>query len=271
MIQSITKDSKIFDDERYKKDVIPFSLIEVIKQNPLILQSDEENFIIAASATYHPAWIWTVDGISEQKIQEMLDRLLAIAQNFPQFLYIAKVDISKKIENYFLNHGFKFDKKTEMESFECVELIPAKNNTVKIEKPTADDIIEVAIALRQNEFEIFGVDAKVNVFLPIAAEEISNPYFFVIKEDGIIAAMATGKFENDSHIAVSKVYTKEKFRNRGYAGALVAHISRIILDMGKTPILYTDKSNPYSNRAYIKVGYQQRGSVTRIELLSDNN
>ncbi len=271
MIQSITDESRIFGDENYLKDVIPFSLIETIKKNPLILQSDEENFIIAASATYHPAWIWTKDGISASKLEELLARLQGIVQNFPQFLYIAKDDIAINIENYFSKHGFKPDKKTFMESFECQNLIPPKNTTVKIEKPVAEDIIEVAIALRRNEFEIFGVDAKINVFLPIAAEEIMNQYFFVIKEDGVIAAMATGKFEDENHVAISKVYTKEEYRNRGYAGALVAHISKMIQDKGKTPILYTDKSNPYSNRAYINVGFQPRGSVTRVEMVSDND
>ncbi len=270
MIEVITRESKIFESPDYKKDIIPFSLIETIKQNPLILQSDEESFIIAASATYHPMWIWTKDGISSSKIEELLSRLINIAQNFPQFLFIAKDDITIKIEKHFEKHGFCPFKKTYMESFECKEIIPAKNSEVIIEKPTDEDIIEVAIALRQNEFEIFGVDAKINVFLPIAAEELRNPYFYIIKEDGIIASMATGKYEDENHIAVSKVYTKEKYRNKGYAGAIVAHISKIILDKDKTPILYTDKDNPYSNKAYINVGYEKRGSVTRVEMLKNN-
>jgi predicted GNAT family acetyltransferase len=55
---------------------------------------------------------------------------------------------------------------------------------------------------------------------------------------------------------VGPVYTPPEFRRRGYAGAAVGAISRLLLDRGH-PLccLYTDRSNPTSNHIYQEVGY----------------
>jgi predicted GNAT family acetyltransferase len=53
------------------------------------------------------------------------------------------------------------------------------------------------------------------------------------------------------------VYTPPYFRNRGYAGACVARLSRQILDGGKKYcVLYTDLANPASNSLYMNIGYK---------------
>jgi len=55
---------------------------------------------------------------------------------------------------------------------------------------------------------------------------------------------------------VGPVYTPKHFRRKGYATALVAGLSQIILDSGKSfATLFTDLSNPISNSIYMKVGY----------------
>jgi hypothetical protein len=53
------------------------------------------------------------------------------------------------------------------------------------------------------------------------------------------------------------VYTPPRFRRRGYASALVAELSRRLLDDGRDYcFLYTDLANPTSNRIYMDVGYE---------------
>lgn len=59
-------------------------------------------------------------------------------------------------------------------------------------------------------------------------------------------------------ISVSAVYTPKKLRNKGYASALVAGTSQRMLDQGKKIcVLYTDLSNPTSNKIYQNIGYQE--------------
>ena len=56
---------------------------------------------------------------------------------------------------------------------------------------------------------------------------------------------------------VGPVYTPPEFRRRGYASAVVAGVSRRLLDEGRRYcFLYTDLANPTSNRIYQDIGYE---------------
>ena len=57
---------------------------------------------------------------------------------------------------------------------------------------------------------------------------------------------------------VSGVYTLPAARKQGYASALVARLSQVILDEGyQVANLFTDLSNPTSNAIYQAIGYRQ--------------
>ncbi len=59
----------------------------------------------------------------------------------------------------------------------------------------------------------------------------------------------------ENGISVSAVYTPLNLRKRGYASAVVAHLSQLMLNSGKRfCVLYTDLSNPTSNKIYKDVG-----------------
>jgi len=59
-------------------------------------------------------------------------------------------------------------------------------------------------------------------------------------------------------ISVSGVFTPKINRGNGFASAVVAHTSKKMLDNGKTfCVLYTDLSNPTSNKIYQNVGYKE--------------
>jgi predicted GNAT family acetyltransferase len=55
---------------------------------------------------------------------------------------------------------------------------------------------------------------------------------------------------------VGPVYTPDGRRGRGYASALTAYVSRLLLDQGHQVCLYTDLSNPTSNKIYAAIGYE---------------
>jgi predicted GNAT family acetyltransferase len=56
---------------------------------------------------------------------------------------------------------------------------------------------------------------------------------------------------------ISLVYTPPAFRNNGYAISCVWALSKLILERGqKTVCLFTDKSNPTSNKIYSQIGYR---------------
>jgi uncharacterized protein len=58
-------------------------------------------------------------------------------------------------------------------------------------------------------------------------------------------------------IRVGPVYTPPELRRRGYASALTAEVTRMLLERGrKFCFLFTDLANPTSNSIYQRVGYE---------------
>jgi len=63
-------------------------------------------------------------------------------------------------------------------------------------------------------------------------------------------------------IRIGPVYTPPEHRRRGYARALVADLSAEMLRRGcRACFLYTDLSNPTSNRIYAEIGYRRVGNA----------
>lgn len=57
--------------------------------------------------------------------------------------------------------------------------------------------------------------------------------------------------------AIAGVYTPPALRGRGYAGSVTAAVlERIYAEGRTTACLYTDLSNPFSNRCYAKIGFK---------------
>jgi hypothetical protein len=55
---------------------------------------------------------------------------------------------------------------------------------------------------------------------------------------------------------ITYVYTPPERRGCGHASRLVAALSRRILEDDRVAVLYTDASNPTSNKIYRAIGYE---------------
>ncbi len=76
-------------------------------------------------------------------------------------------------------------------------------------------------------------------------------------EDGGPVSMAGFSGSTPNTVRVSYVFTPEERRGSGYASALVAHLSRYLLDTRcRQCVLYTDLGNPTSNGIYQRIGYR---------------
>jgi predicted GNAT family acetyltransferase len=61
-------------------------------------------------------------------------------------------------------------------------------------------------------------------------------------------------------ISIGSVYTPPEWRGKGYASACVAALSQLCLDSGyRFCMLFTDLSNPTSNKIYQQIGYRPIG------------
>lgn len=76
-------------------------------------------------------------------------------------------------------------------------------------------------------------------------------------EDGRPVSVAAAGGPTPNGIRIGPVYTPPEFRGRGYASAVTAVTSQAELDKGRRFIfLFTDLSNPTSNKVYQRIGYE---------------
>jgi len=71
-----------------------------------------------------------------------------------------------------------------------------------------------------------------------------------------VSLASSGRFTPNG-AGINTVYTPPEHRKQGYAGACVAALSQTLLDKGyKFCFLFTDLSNPTSNKIYQQIGYE---------------
>lgn len=86
--------------------------------------------------------------------------------------------------------------------------------------------------------------------------------------DGRSVSMAGASGPTPSGIRIGPVYTPPEFRGRGYASACVAGLSDLMLRSGRRAcFLFTDLSNPTSNKIYRAIGYEPVCDVDAYEFL----
>lgn len=97
---------------------------------------------------------------------------------------------------------------------------------------------------------------------PAVALRVATRRLFVWDQGGGAVSMARVSSPVAGVARVGFVYTPPAYRRRGYASALVAAMSQLILDEGaESCVLYTDADNPTSNAIYRALGYRQRYEV----------
>lgn len=118
-----------------------------------------------------------------------------------------------------------------------------------------EDEAELAVAWGE------GFARDTGVMFPTAPEVIQSwidnglLYVWDVDETPVCITVAHGR--TPSAMRIGYVYTPPEARRRGYASALVAAVSHIMLHVGcDFCVLYTDLSNPTSNAIYQRIGYR---------------
>lgn len=84
--------------------------------------------------------------------------------------------------------------------------------------------------------------------------------------DGEPVSMANATRPTKNGITIGPVFTPNEHKRKGYASSLVAQLSQCLLDEGYSFCsLYTDLSNPTSNKIYQRIGYKPIGDSMVIQ------
>lgn len=117
--------------------------------------------------------------------------------------------------------------------------------------------------------EIFGTASDGEAMLRDAANLIQAGGMYLWAVDGHEACMTAIGHRTQRYARINNVYTAREMRKRGYASALVAHVSQLVLDEGLTPMLYADSEYPASNGVYRGIGYVEAGRADEYSFIYD--
>ena len=94
----------------------------------------------------------------------------------------------------------------------------------------------------------------------VLEQKITRKFVYVWKDKGQTVATAHISRPTRNGISISAVYTPPPLRGRGYASNLMAQLTQEMLNQGRRfCVLFTDASNPTSNKIYESVGYRVIG------------
>ena len=260
-----------FVDERdYKlleKDSYTFFVLSRIMGGKCeLVLTDHERLIICSSCSPFPVWIWTADGATEADMERVYK--LAIERLFPDGG--RRFNLKYELAHYFIERAAADNKKLSifrnMFAYDCQKLIkPTVIADGAIHRCGQEDIDELTDFVDAFHSET-GIDqADRDAYRLQAKEHIDtgNTYFWQNEHGNSVACC---KFVPDRGFAsVNLVFTRPGFRRMHYAENLVYQVTKIVMDSGYIPLLYTDADYAASNACYGKIGYRLRGKLCTIE------
>lgn len=158
--------------------------------------------------------------------------------------------------------------KMKLGIYSCTKVIPPQETSGHFR---VAEVVDLPIILQWNfEFSAEALNDPTPL-TPVAKERLlskiqEQKLFLWCNPEPISQVYAAGETPNG--IRITGVYTPLSARGRGFASACTAATTQKLLDSGhKLVFLYTDMTNPTSNKIYQKIGYIFSGISISAELM----
>ena len=256
----ITKDEikkiDIFLEEKEKF----YILCKISSSDKSLIYSDLESYIIGQSAPNLPIWIWTKENFN--KYEDLIIDLENILINKEN-----KITCKKEIYDL-LKEKYKISDYFEMGFLICNKLIKPTKHGIFV-KPNYSDVTTLAEYWIANEKEMENINVDMNEALEEANNWIKSKQFYVLKDNnGKLVCMA-GYSIVDDIAKITHVYTPVEERGKGYCKNIIYNLTKKLLEEGYKPMLYTDYNYKASNKAYIGVGYENKGVLINCKIIKN--
>ena len=265
MYKKIETDNKIFESFEFQKDKYKFNIVsKILAGDEVLLYSDGENYFLARNKVGMPTWIWTRDGLEDKRILEEIKEVISL---YLTDLEYDQFTCKKEYYNFLMQIGY--DKLNREDYFELGFLTCNKVKGVKQTdgnmligtKKDGENLLNLFIQF--TEFMNKTLKSTKKATLEELTEEMNNQIeqkrlFCWKNKEGKIVCIANFQVLGDI-ARIGHVFTLEEERGKGYAANLIHDLTERLLSVGLKPLLYTDYSYPASNKAYINVGYEDKG------------
>ncbi len=244
--------------EKFNKDKTKYYILnKIIKGDNSLIYSDDKSYIIGQSSPNLPIWIWHASNYDLEKLINDLDKLLVNDEN--------KITCSQELYKK-LQEKYKFKDYFEMGYLECSSLIKTQKKGIFV-RPNYSDIVTLANYWIQNEKEIDNIDISMNDAIEEVNEWINSKNFYVLKDNkGKIVSIA-GYSLMDDIAKITHVYTPKEERKKGYCKSLIYELTKKLLEDNYKVMLYTNYNYEPSNKAYIGVGFENKGILINTKII----
>ena len=247
-LKLIEENKELLDQNKYLSSFfyLDASLLTFTdKYNYGIKVSDKDRYILALKVIPYSLLLYGDSGLTSVLFKYLKEKEYEFNQILCSTIIGDEViKISKDVlgRSYYQSIGMDFMESNVFTSFLSDDVKKAKIEDV-------DEIYENTVKFHKD----CHLNDKVNKDSII--KNINN--FRIIKIDGKVASMASfSKYTEDSY-KIGHVYTKDEYRNRGYARKVVNVIKNEIINMGKVATLNVDQKNPVSNHLYESLGFKK--------------
>ncbi len=138
------------------------------------------------------------------------------------------------------------------------ELVKMPNYDSNLSFRTADanDIEKVGEWIEAFHLEAVRHDPPV-IGAELAKAKIDKQMIYVLEKNSDLVSIAAWSRDIETSCSVNMVFTPKPLRKNGYASVVTAKLTQHLLNNGKRETnLYTDMTNPTSNKIYMDVGYE---------------
>ena len=255
------RDFQILEDDRYTF----FVLRRIMGGKCELLLTDHERLIICFTGKPYPVWIWTPDDV----LREEMEKAYQIAAEHSFLTGEYRLNLKYDLAEFFIEKaaadGKTLSISTNMFAYDCQDLVePAKLADGSIHRCSIEDLDELVDFMDLFHKEV-GIDQKdLDGYRTDAEAYIKTGNMFLWKDEHG-NNVANCMFAPDGNIAsINLVFTRPEFRRKHYAENLVYQVTKLAMDAGYVPMLYTDADYTASNACYEKIGYVLRGKLCTI-------
>ena len=256
-------DFALIDRDRFTFNV----LTRILRGECELVLSDHEKVIICHSDSKmnYPVWVWTPDDC----YAEEMERAWKIVNEARPVTEGYKYNLKHELADYFMARaeelGHEMEVDTNLFAYDCPKLIAPENEVDGYLHCVTDDEVDEVIAHKLLFYECIGDSVgDRETFETNARDQVARrTYFFWKNAEG--KAVASCSFKVTGELAcLSGVLTLPEYRRRHYAQNMVYALTKLLMEQGFTPMLYTDADYAASNACYQKVGYVRRGGLCTI-------
>ena len=256
-------DFRLIDTDRFTFNV----LARILRGECELVMSDHEKLIVCHSDSkmHYPIWAWTPDDCGTDE----MERAWKIVNDVRPVTEGYKYNLKHELADYFMARAVKagdeMEVVTNLFAYDCPKLIAPENEADGCLHCVTDDEADEVIAHKLLFYECIGDSiGDREIFNANARDQVSRrTYFFWKNAEG--KAVASCSFKVTGELAcLSGVLTLPEFRRRHYAQNMVYALTKLLMEQGFTPMLYTDADYAASNACYQKVGYVRQGGLCTI-------